>query len=256
MQSRWQRIKAKALDKKFWTTLAILIATVLILYVIELTFVSFGVKYRVVIGISMQLFSGFVLGTDQVVANLKLNNTDAIWELFAKKRMRLSFLICMLLSLVGMLIWLAISGEYDINPLTIFAGLSALAVLFYPYLFGMRFIVKFFEKGPMFPDPLVKESSIFWGNLILFLVSTGAVFLTGLFITPLDGHWVLIILWGLFGFFVTPIMFFSFGFLLVAGLIWFFNLVRRKVNRTAFWVILLGFWTWGGLLLLVGALTS
>ena len=112
----------------------------------------------------MQLLSGFVLGLDQVMKNSQIKSAGALWEIFAKQRMRVSVLICMGASLVGILIWLATSGQYTVNPEIIVASFAAFAILYYPYIGAMSFITKIIEKEQSFPDPKVKDSSIFWGK--------------------------------------------------------------------------------------------
>ncbi|MFC1978033.1 hypothetical protein ACFLWS_07225 [Chloroflexota bacterium] len=246
----------KVRNKRFWYTSAGLIVTVLVLYIIEFTFVSVNTRNRAIIGTALQLATGFIIGVDQVVASWHFKNSKDIWDFLAKTRMRIALFVCIILSLMAVLYWLGMSEGASISPLTVYGAIGALALLYYPYIYGIEKVVKLLENGRGLADPSTKESSVLWGNVILFGVSAIVIVLSGLFIKPLPGQWASIIWWLMVSYFIMPTTIFSLLFLLIVGSISLFTLMRNKIKRSVFWLVLLGLWSWGGLLLLVDVLTS
>ncbi len=252
---RWQKLLANVRNKRFWYTVAGLVATVLIVYVVELTFVSVNTKQRAVIGVCLQLSTGFILLVDQVVANLKLKSNEDVWNLVAKRGMKISLIVCLLLSLIAFLYWVGINYRENMSPIYVYVAIFAVVLLYYPYLLGIQLLVRLLEKGRNLADPLVKESSIIWGNLILLGISAPVVLLTVFFVKPqLVGQLVTILVSGIVAMVFTPILAFSLIFFFPAGIIGLFVWARQKVKRSVFWLVLLVFWSWGGLLLLADVL--
>lgn len=253
----WSNFLAQIRSKSFLYTFIGFVVFVGVIYVVGYTFVSVTIKQRGMIGIGLQLCAGAVLILDQIVANLqrKKEFKDIVISL-TKRRIRLLMLIPLVILVIVGIISL-VSGEGEKWEISTVIGLVLGAMVFYGiYLYGIQWVVNLLEKWSNKRKTAGIESNVIWANAILLGASLPFLVLTGLFFRPETGQMIVPQILTAFWFFIFGLIILSaFGlpivFFLVLTVFQLFVLIRRKVNRIVFWMVLFALWLWGGILLLV-----